>query len=82
MSTINNDLFNVLTVIMLKFMSNYLQKSQRQVFDYTQMKFYDNNNGVIKIYSVKSKLIDLYLLFIILFYLFLVYVYTKVNMIT
>lgn len=82
MSPINSDLFNVRTVIMLKFMSNYLQKSQRQVFDYTQMKFYDNNNGVIKIYSVKSKLIDLYLLFIILFYLFLVYVYTKVNMIT
>ena len=59
-------------------MSNYLQKPQRQTFEYTQMKFYDNNNGVIKIYSVKSKLIDLYLLLIIVIYLFLVYVYSKV----
>jgi len=59
-------------------MNNYLQKAQRQTFEYTQMKFYDNNNGVIKIYSVQSKLIDLYLLFMILIYLFLVYVYSKV----
>lgn len=60
-------------------MTNYLTKTQRQAFDYNELKFYDTNSGTIKIYSVKSKLIDLYLLFIILFYLFALYVYTRVR---
>jgi len=68
-SQFNNDLYTVL--------SSYLQKPNRQVFEYKTMKFFDANNGIIKIYSVKSKLIDLYLLITILLYLFCIYVYTK-----
>ena len=41
------------------------------------MKFYENNSGNIKIYSVKSKMIDLYLLFLIMIYLLIIYIYTK-----
>ena len=41
------------------------------------MKFYENNSGNIKIYSVKSKMIDLYLLFLIMVYLLIIYIYTK-----
>jgi len=69
-SQINNDLFN--------FMNSYLAKAQRQVFEYKDMKFYDQNSGSVKIYSVKSKLIDLYLLISVLMYLCVVYIYTKV----
>jgi hypothetical protein len=72
-SQFNNDLMN--------FFNNYLVKTQRQVFEYKDFKFFDSNNGGIKIYSVKSKLIDLYLLIAILFYLFAIYIYTKVNFI-
>jgi Zn-dependent M28 family amino/carboxypeptidase len=69
-SQFNNDLMN--------FFNNYLVKTKRQVFEYKDFKFFDSNSGNIKIYSVKSKLIDLYLLLAILFYLFAIYVYTKV----
>lgn len=69
-SQFNNDLFNSLNA--------YLQKPQRQTYEYKDMKFYDSNSGFIRVYSVKSKLIDLYLLLSILFYLFILYVYTKV----
>jgi NTP pyrophosphatase (non-canonical NTP hydrolase) len=69
-SQFNNDLFS--------FLNSYLMKTQRQVFEYKDIKFFDSNAGNVKIYSVKSKLIDLYLLLAILFYLFVIYVYTKV----
>ena len=72
-SQFNNDIYS--------FMNSYLQKSQRQTFDYKGIKFYDSNSGNIRIYSVKSKIIDLYLLLTILLYLFVVYVFTKVNII-
>ncbi len=70
-SQINNDLFS--------FINSYLSKAQRQVFEYKDMKFFDSNSGMVKIYSVKSKLIDLYLLIAVLMYLFVVYIYTRVN---
>jgi hypothetical protein len=69
-SAFNNYLYGII--------SQYLQKTQRQPFDYKDIKFYDSNSGNIKIYSVKSKLIDLYLLLSVLLYLFVLYVYTKV----
>jgi hypothetical protein len=69
-SGLNNYLYNIFT--------SYLTKTQRQPFEYKEMRFYDTNAGSIKIYSAKSKLIDLYLLLIVLCYLFVVYVYTKV----
>jgi len=68
-SKINNDLYTIF--------SSYLSKVQRQVYEYKDMKFYDANSGTIKIYTVKSKMIDLYLLVIILFYLLLLYIYVK-----
>jgi hypothetical protein len=68
-SQFNNDIYN--------FMNSYLLKTQRQTFEYKAMKFFDSNSGSIRIYSVKSKIIDLYLLIAILLYLFCVYVYTK-----
>jgi hypothetical protein len=68
---LNNDLFN--------FLNSYLSKTTRQPFEYNSQKFFDSNSGSVKIYSVKSKLIDLYLLIAILFYLFVVYIYTKVR---
>jgi hypothetical protein len=72
-SGFNNYLFNIF--------NSYLTKTQRQAFEYKDMKFFDTNSGNIKIYSTKSKLIDLYLLVAILTYLFIVYVYTKVILI-
>jgi hypothetical protein len=69
-SGFNNYIFNILT--------NYLTKTQKQSFEYNEMKFYDTNSGNIKVYSTKSKLIDLYLLIVVIVYLFIVYVYTKV----
>ena len=69
-SQFNNDLYS--------FMNSYLKKTQRQVFEYKTLKFFDSNSGNIRIYSVKSKIIDLYLLVAILTYLFIIYVYTKV----
>jgi hypothetical protein len=68
-SRLNNDIYS--------FFSTYLQKVKRQSYEYTEMKFYENNSGNIKIYSVKSKMIDLYLLFLIMVYLLIIYIYTK-----
>ena len=68
-SSFNNDIYN--------FFNTYLQKVKRQPFEYNETKFYDNNSGEIKIYSVKSKMIDLYLLLTIFAYLLVLYVYTK-----
>jgi hypothetical protein len=70
-SQFNNDLF--------AFLNSYLTKATRQNFEYKEIKFFDANSGNVKIYSVKSKLIDLYLLIGILIYLFVIYVYTKVS---
>lgn len=69
-SSFNNYLFN--------FMSLYLAKTQRQAFEYKDLKFFDSNSGNVKVYTVKSKLIDLYLLLTILIYLLLVFIYTRV----
>ena len=68
-SSINNNIFN--------FLNTYLTKAKRQSFDYDELKFYENNSGDIKIYSVKSKMIDLYLLIAIFSYLIVLYIYTK-----
>lgn len=70
-STFNNYLYN--------FMNMYLAKTQRQSFEYKDLKFFDSNSGNIKVYTVKSKLIDLYLLMVILIYLLLVFIYTRVR---
>jgi len=69
-SSFNNYLFS--------YMNMYLTKTQRQKFDYNDLKFYDTNSGFIKVYTVKSKLIDLYLLVLILVYLLLTFIYTRV----
>ena len=68
-SSFNNDIYN--------FFNTYLQKVKRQGFDYNETKFYENNSGEIKIYSVKSKMIDLYLLVVIFVYLLVLYIYSK-----
>jgi len=70
-SSFNNYLYS--------FMSMYLSKTQRQTFEFKDLKFFDSNSGNIKVYTVKSKLIDLYLLMLILIYLLLVFIYTRVS---
>lgn len=68
-STVNNEIFGLL--------KNYLSKLQRQVFEYKDIKFYDSASGTIKIYSVKSKMIDLYILFVVVIYLLGLYILIK-----
>ena len=68
-SKINNDLYN--------YFNSYLQKTKRDSFEFNDYNFYENNSGDIKVYMVKSKIIDLYLLFAILVYLFGIFVYIK-----
>ena len=68
-SKINNDLFN--------FFNSYLQRVKRESFEINEIKFYENNSGDIKIYEVKSKIIDLYLLLGIIIYLLVIHVYIK-----
>ena len=62
---------------MFNFFNLYLQRVKRESFELNEIQFYENNSGDIKIYTVKSKLIDLYLLFGILVYLLFIYVYIK-----
>ena len=68
-SKFNNDMYNYFNL--------YLQRVKREPFELNEIQFYENNSGDIKIYTVKSKLIDLYLLFGILVYLLFIYVYIK-----
>ena len=68
-SKFNNDLFN--------YFNSYLQRTKRDAFEFNDYNFYENNSGEIKVYMVKSKIIDLYLLFAILVYLFVIFVYIK-----
>lgn len=68
-SKFNNDMFNYFNL--------YLQKVKRDSFEFNEIQFYENNSGDIKIYTVKSKIIDLYLLFGILVYLLVIYIYIK-----
>ena len=68
-SKINNDLYN--------FFNSYLQRVKRESFEINEIKFYENNSGDIKIYEVKSKIIDLYLLLGIIIYLLVIHVYIK-----
>ena len=68
-SPINNDLHEIF--------KTYLTKVNRQPFEVNNMKFYDSNSGIIKVYIVKSKMIDLYLLSGIIIYLICLYVYTR-----
>ena len=68
-SPFNNDMYN--------FFQSNLKKVKRQSFEYNDIKFYQSNSGNMKIYTVKSKMFDLYLLVAILFYLLLLYIYTK-----
>ena len=68
-SKFNNDMFNYFNL--------YLQRVKRETFEFNDLQFYENNSGDIKIYTVKSKIIDLYLLFGILVYLLFIYIYIK-----
>ena len=68
-SNFNNDLFN--------YFNSYLQRTKRDGFEFNDFNFYENNSGEIKVYMVKSKIIDLYLLLAILVYLFAIFVYIK-----
>ena len=68
-SKFNNDLFN--------YFNSYLQRTKRDAFEFNDYNFYENNSGEIKVYMVKSKILDLYLLFAILVYLFVIFVYIK-----
>lgn len=68
-SLVNSELFNIFTT--------YLTKTQRQTFEFKDRKFFDANSGIIKVHSVKSKMIDLYILFAIIIYLIVLYVYVK-----
>ena len=68
-SKFNNDLFN--------YFNAYLQRTKRDAFEFNEYNFYENNSGDIKVYVVKSKIIDLYLLLAILVYLFAIFVYIK-----
>ncbi len=68
-SKFNNDLYNIL--------SNYLQNVKRQTFDLNDYKFYENNSGTIKIYNIKSKMMDLFILIAIMLYHFIIYAYLK-----
>jgi hypothetical protein len=68
-SKFNNDMFNYFNL--------YLQRVKRESFEFNELQFYENNSGDIKIYTVKSKIIDLYLLFAILVYLLVIYIYIK-----
>ena len=68
-SLFNNELYTLLT--------NYLTKLNRQSFEYKEVKFYNSNSGIIKVNSVKSKMIDLYLLVAIIVYLLLLYLFVK-----
>ena len=68
-SKFNNDMFTYFNL--------YLQRVKRESFELNEIQFYENNSGDIKIYTVKSKIIDLYLLLGILFYLLFIYIYIK-----
>ncbi|MCQ2816952.1 MAG: M28 family peptidase [archaeon] len=68
-SNFNNDIY--------QFFNTYLKKVKRQVFEYNELKFFKNNSGDLKIFTVKSKMIDLYLLLSIFSYLLGIYIYTK-----
>ena len=68
-SKFNNDMFNYFNL--------YLQRVKRESFEFNDIQFYENNSGDIKIYTVKSKIIDLYLLFGILMYLLVIYIYIR-----
>ena len=68
-SKFNNDMYN--------YFSSYLQKVKKESFEFNDIQFYENNSGDIKIYTVKSKIIDLYLLIGILIYLLFIYIYVK-----
>lgn len=68
-SKFNNDMFN--------YFNSYLQKVKRESFEFNDIQFYENNSGDIKIYTVKSKIIDLYLLFGIFVYLLAIYIYIR-----
>ena len=68
-SKFNNDMFT--------YFNMYLQRVKRESFELNEIQFYENNSGDIKIYTVKSKIIDLYLLLGILIYLLFIYIYIK-----
>ena len=68
-SLINNDLHTIL--------SSYLTKVTRQPFEYKDIKFFDSNSGIVKVYTTKSKMVDLYILFIVVVYLIILFIYVK-----
>ena len=68
-SKFNNDMYT--------YFNSYLQRVKRESFEFNEIQFYENNSGDIKIYTVKSKIIDLYLLLGILVYLLFIYIYIK-----
>ena len=68
-SKFNNDMYN--------YFVQYLQRVKRESFEFNDLQFYEHNSGDIRIYTVKSKIIDLYLLLAILIYLLAIYIYVK-----
>jgi len=68
-SKFNNDMYN--------YFIQYLQRVKRESFEFNDLQFYEHNSGDIRIYTVKSKIIDLYLLLAILIYLLAIYIYVK-----
>lgn len=68
-SQVNNELYQIITP--------YLTKLQKQSFEFKDIKFYDSNSGTVKVNSVKSKMIDLYILFGAIIYLLLLYILAR-----
>lgn len=68
-SNFNNDLYNYLNI--------YLKKVKRQSFEFSEIKFYKHNSGNLKVFNVKSKMMDLYLLLTISSYLIVLFIYSK-----
>ena len=62
---------------MYNYFIQYLQRVKRESFEFNDLQFYEHNSGDIRIYTVKSKIIDLYLLVAILAYLLAIYIYIK-----
>lgn len=61
----------------LDFVKTFLVDHKVQTFEFTETKFFNSNSGNMRIYEVKTKLIDLYLIGIILSYLLCIFVYVK-----
>lgn len=68
-SLVNKEIFSLL--------SEYTQRTSKQAFEVKSIQLFDSNSGMLKVYSVKSKMIDLYILVGVFIYLFAVYLIFK-----